>query len=155
MDAAHSAVGAFVRQLLIFRQNVSLLASAEIDRVKLQARSAALLVLAAALAGVAVASVIVVSVVLIGAGAAQGLTELFGGRAWLGWLAAGELMLFFTAIAAFAAYRLMAAASFEKTRQRYQALRESHGETRPELLGLGSPYSPKSPETAARSETNT
>jgi hypothetical protein len=122
-DTALNAVDAFVRQLYLFRSNATCLASAEIDRIKVKARSTVILLMLVLVATTLVCAVVVVSVTLVGVGAAWALTELFGGRQWLGFFAAGGLMLISIASMGLVMWRLLEAYSLRKARQRYQTLR--------------------------------
>src|SRR5882757_4118051 len=67
--------------------------SAKADGLRLRGRKALFRVELEIIAVLGAAGAVVAAVVLISRGAAQGLTELFGNRAWLGDLAAGVALL--------------------------------------------------------------
>ncbi len=91
-NAGRDPLVEIVDQLTELKAIFTHLAEVKIDQARRWARTAAFTVLVMTFVSIAAAALIVVSAVSIGYGAALGLSEAFGGRAWAGYLAAGILL---------------------------------------------------------------
>lgn len=113
-NAGRDPLVEMVDQLAELKVIITHLAEVKIDQARRWTRNAACTVLVMAFVSIAAAALTIVSAVSIGYGAALGLTEAFGGRAWAGCLAAGILL---PASMASAAWILITLGSNRRKRQ--------------------------------------
>jgi hypothetical protein len=90
------------------------------DSYRLTIRQALLRGMLGALGAVVGVTVLVTSTVLLLRGAAGGLAEAFGGRAWAGQLAVGTTVLLLTGLACWWGLRKATEASRRKTAEKYE-----------------------------------
>jgi len=109
-------IGAYFKLLLATRA----------DRARLRAREAALRAAGVAAALLALSALLVTAVVLVTSGLAGALTELTGGRAWLGELATGALLLTALALGSRLAARAWRRRQLERNRRKYDELERAH-----------------------------
>lgn len=93
---------------------------ASADSLRLSVRQTALRTVLACLGAVVGVAVLITSTVFVLSGAAGGLAEAFGGRAWAGQLTVGTTLLLMIALACWLGVRKVTDASRRKTVEKYE-----------------------------------
>ena len=116
-------LGKVSARLAEIKDYVAYYVSAKLDSYKSSAKSAALWAVVGLLGAVAGTAVLATAGVLVVVGIAEGLTQLFGGRAWLGDLVTGVALLAIVLGTTFLMVRRMLGQSRLATAKKYEALR--------------------------------
>jgi hypothetical protein len=114
-------VGTLKMQAAEIKDHAAYLASAKLDKIKASARNGVIYGALAITVLTAGATFLIMSVVMVCIGFAWGMTAVFGGNAWLGWLVAGAILLIFLMTMVFAgamlAMGMLKRGTFKKYRQ--------------------------------------
>jgi|SRR6266542_2718537 len=96
--------------------------SAKTDSIKVSIRNAGLFAAIGIVGLIAVGALVVMAVALVCLGIAYGLTALFGGMAWLGYLVTGVLLLAVLGATVFFGMRYVTRSSRKRTADKYEKL---------------------------------